>query len=75
MGGKQPWHKPYTPDSKGCGLKTCLKCGIQFHSQGSHNRICKRCKQKMGWKRIANEYWQINDGGLAGPNEDSGRAS
>ena len=30
--------------------RKCLMCGDTFHSTGSHNRICKRCKSTQAWR-------------------------
>lgn len=30
--------------------RTCLMCGDTFPSNGSHNRICKRCKSTQAWR-------------------------
>lgn len=32
--------------------RTCLCCNNRFDSEGSHNRICHKCKAKMGEKEI-----------------------
>ena len=28
----------------------CLMCGEDFESDGSHNRICKKCKSTRQWR-------------------------
>lgn len=30
--------------------RRCLMCGAPFSSEGSHNRICKKCKGSQAWR-------------------------
>jgi len=30
--------------------RVCLMCGVTFHSEGAHNRICPKCKSSQAWR-------------------------
>lgn len=31
--------------------RRCLVCGEEFHSEGAHNHVCKRCKNSQAWRQ------------------------
>jgi hypothetical protein len=35
---------------RGPGPRKCLMCGREFESEGSHNRICRRCKSSQTYR-------------------------
>jgi hypothetical protein len=35
---------------RGAGPRKCLMCGRPFDSEGSHNRICRRCKSSQAYR-------------------------
>lgn len=36
--------------ARAANRRTCLMCARPFTSDGSHNRICKRCKATQTWR-------------------------
>ncbi len=43
--------QPRKPLPKQTGrVRRCLMCGRDFVSEGSHNRVCKRCKETNAWR-------------------------
>ena len=31
-------------------VRQCLMCDDEFLSQGTHNRVCKKCKSTQAWR-------------------------
>ncbi|MBL6957878.1 MAG: hypothetical protein ISR52_02785 [Rhodospirillales bacterium] len=42
--------KPKMQAAANSGSRKCLMCGETFDSEGSHNRVCKRCKGTQAWR-------------------------
>ncbi len=49
MTRKESTKKP-TQEHQKRGIRCCLMCGNDFYSDGTHNRICKRCKGTQVWR-------------------------
>ena len=33
-----------------CQVRRCLRCRESFESEGTHHRICNRCKASRSWR-------------------------
>ncbi len=49
MTRKESTKKP-TQKRQKQGIRCCLMCSNDFVSDGTHNRVCKRCKGTQAWR-------------------------
>lgn len=46
----------------GTKRRRCLMCGRDFPSEGTYNRICKKCKSSQAWRDRPHSH-RVVDGG------------
>ena len=42
---------PETGPDKGVRMRRCLRCGERFPSEWAGERICRKCKSTVAWRR------------------------
>jgi len=50
MAKNNTYKKPTSGEDADEQVRCCLMCGSDFSSDGTHNRVCKRCKSTQAWR-------------------------